>query len=891
MGIIHRDVWLNASNAAKKALVVDDLGSILGTKEFGSNQLESILKTYSEWLNTALDGKYSGLEPIFETITYLIEEKLLRTILCTINQWKRSFVEIFIEQTLQWNLENFMTNLNSLLPESIRQEDEEARDILNDLLFAEISKELINPDVSYFKALSLSDLQKIFDRVEQWQGFIAPEIRTGINAAISWAICEKIAPGLETILWDFIKEAKIAIENVDTGFNAWAHKKKFMNEVRKIENESVVRWSQSEELLKKIKSNFESEFDKSLSELIKLSIEKKLKEELESLDSEYEIDNYIKLSNNTYADINKLLKEIMNSDIRDWLTKLVSNVVKDARIICKSRPPKVKTFTDDDWNEYALFKNEKFSIAKHQEKKHRWKIVPKKLANWNVLITFKDLATGKIIEPNEEKRLRSDNPYELSVQEWKELDKQIKESHKLYKEISELQAKLEKTTDEVEKAKLQEELKGYIEKIPFYLKVLNKLKIFDKYMWDYIKDKIPGFDPDSIKITPDIMENLREISECASTQLASQSGAIIIEGEAWVWKNVLIDIFAHFTQRPVFVFACGKKTDASDLTYLWILDENGSKKLNSKIYEAITTPWAILVLDEINTLDAGVIKMLNGLFDKRRSLVSPESGGKDVKALPDVLIFGTMNPVGYGWVQQLPQDVSSRFHFIHHDYDRMFTDGWGVSYSDALKTYWNVNYFWKLMAWNWMRKEDVELYEQAVLDKKMWNKLSKEKQEILERFKPISDSDFIRAWNQLFNVWNEQEVAERFWDTFINGMRDIYDIVLYSNYIRIRHKAKKEGIDDDSYKLPWDTETDELFEEKSFSPRLAIQALEQLHNGNEVKDAKQAVIQTYTQQVSDVNIRSKIVQFFNNNKKNVLEKQLKSDVVQRIISSWKILSN
>ena len=883
---------------AKKEHNIDDISTILK-----SSELEAILKVYSKWLTDTLDSSYSMSEQddhkkILNAVSYLVEDILVSHILCTINQWKRSFVEIFIEQTLQWNLENFITNLNSLLPESIRQEDEESRDILNNLLSAEVAQELINPEISYFESLSTQDLQKIFDCVEKWQDFIPSEIKDSLNTAISWVLCGRIAPDLEKILWDFTNEVTIAIKDIDSWFDAWSHKQKFIEKVRKIENESVVRWSDSEKLLQKIKSTFESDFDRHISELIKLSIEKKLTEELENFESEYEIDNYVKLSNNTYAQIKKLLGEMIDSDTRDWLEKLLTDTIKSARMICKSRPPKVKIIKEtfkvkgDDWeehdeiNEYALFKNEEFPVMKYKETIHRWIIVPKALPNGNVLITFKDLASGRIIEPDETKRLRSDNPYEVTRQEWKDIDKQIKEAKKLAKKISELESKIAQTTDKVEKTKLQEELETYIEKIPFYLQICNKLKVFDKCVWDYIKDKIPDFDPDSTKITPDIMENLREIAECSKTMLLWQRDALIIHWEAWVWKNVLIDIFAHFTKRPVFVFACWKKTDASDLTHLRVLDENGSKKLNSKVIEAITTPWAILVLDEINTLDAWVIKMLNALFDKRKALVSSEEGKSDTKALQDVLIFGTMNPVGYEWVQQLPQDVSSRFHFIHHDYDWMFADDWEVSYSDALRTYWNVNYFWKLLAWNWMRKEEVDLYEQAVLDQKMWNKLSKEKQEILERFKPISDSEFIRAWNKLFNEWDEQEVAARFPDPFVEGMRDIYDIVLYANYIRIRHKAVKEDRDSDDF--PWDDESDELFDEKSFSPRLAIQALEQLHNGNETQNAKQAVIQTYTQQISDVKIRSRIIQFFNVNSKDELEKQLKSEEVKNFLRESKI---
>ena len=112
-------------------------------------------------------------------------------------------------------------------------------------------------------------------------------------------------------------------------------------------------------------------------------------------------------------------------------------------------------------------------------------------------------------------------------------------------------------------------------------------------------------------------------------------------------------------------------------------------------------------------------------------------------------------------------------------------------------------------------------------------------------------------------------------------MNDIYTIVLYSNYIRLRHKVCNSRMDGEDF--PWNMDDDELFEEKSFSPRLVIQALEQLHNGNEIKSAKQAVMKTYIQQVSDVDKRTKIIQFFNRLSKSEIEKQLKDDNVKRFL--------
>ena len=191
-----------------------------------------------------------------------------------------------------------------------------------------------------------------------------------------------------------------------------------------------------------------------------------------------------------------------------------------------------------------------------------------------------------------------------------------------------------------------------------------------------------------------------------------------------------------------------------------------------------------------------------------------------------------------------------------------------------------------MSSWTGMRKEDSELYEQALLDLKLWKKLSKNKENIMKKFKPLNDADFIWARNQLFNWWNEEEVKKRFPDIFVEWMKDIYQIILYSNYIRARHKACKSWLD--CRNLPWDEDENDLFAEKSFSPRLAIQALEQLNNWNEITSAKQAVIQTYIQQVSELEIRDKLVQFFNNLSDDKIEKQLKDKNVSSLLYSRKI---
>jgi hypothetical protein len=56
--------------------------------------------------------------------------------------------------------------------------------------------------------------------------------------------------------------------------------------------------------------------------------------------------------------------------------------------------------------------------------------------------------------------------------------------------------------------------------------------------------------------------------------------------------------------------------------------------------------------------------------------------------------------------------------------------------------------------------------------------------------------------------------------------------------------------------------------------------LEQLNNGNEIHSARQAVIKTYIQQISEVDKRDKLIKFFNTLSDDQIEKQLKDKNVK-----------
>ena len=860
---------------------------VISEEEVTPTDLESIYKVVNINQNKLWENLSSGMESIknrlvesIESAADIVADYMYSTLLNG-----EDISKIFINDILTgWDrIETLLNNPNSLLWDDLKLSDDAAIKALNNKISIKVEEDLEAMEQSQFDTLETEELEKISTKLDTIS-YIDDETKDAVKAIVSWALFGKIAPELEKFTNNFSESIKKAINEVDITFNVKKEKDSFMELVRTIESTSITRGSAAEKYMEECKKKFETLFDDSLTALVKKAADNLIVKDLDDCETLWEITDY-KKNNPTYKHIvndwcDQFFDSIREGEVRDY----INSIIEWAKVSIKSRPPKVKTFTDSVGNKYAKFKDEVIPVAHNEKETHSWKMVPKILPNGNVMITFVDLKSDTSIEPNDEKRLRIDYPYEVSRQEWNQIQKENKTYKKKLNEIEWIKAEIEKEQNDEKKKELIKKLKDLIVALPHFARVQDKLSIFDRWIGDYIEDKIPDFDSDRTKITPDIMENLREMTECANTMLKSQHDILIIEWEAWVWKNVIIDIFAHFTNRPVFVFSCWKRTDVQDLTYLWILDENGSKKLNSKVVEAIHTPNAILVFDEINTLDPGIQKRLNGLFDGRKSLVVDDAWDKEKseKAEKSVLFFGTMNPQGYSGTQPLAQDVRTRGHFIYHDYDWLLHENpsnWNldISYSDALKVYGNVKYFWKLASWNGFTQNDIELYEEAVLDQVHGNRLTPEKKKILKNFKPISDSDFIWAWNNLFNGGSKEEVRNKFGDTFISWMQDLYTMMLYANYIRMRYKATKETREDSD--LPWDEDTNELFDDISFSPRLAIQALEQLHNW--WLTAKEAVIETFVGQLTDVNNRPKVIEFFDTLSENNIKRVLTNSTIQK----------
>ncbi|MCS7307060.1 MAG: AAA family ATPase [Aquificaceae bacterium] len=204
----------------------------------------------------------------------------------------------------------------------------------------------------------------------------------------------------------------------------------------------------------------------------------------------------------------------------------------------------------------------------------------------------------------------------------------------------------------------QEELRSIPLWVRRYLRHLNGL-----FATEF--DRKPVFV--SYEETPWFVKNLQKFSSLVKEQLMFSEGILILEGDAGVGKNFLVEVFCALTGRPLFIVPCNSKMEKEDITFVYEFDtKRGTKRVYSDLVKALQTPGAVIYFDEINTLPAGMVKLFNPLFDYRRFLTLPT--GEIIKAHREVVFVGGMNPQNYLGVSELPQDIKSRADILLIDY-------------------------------------------------------------------------------------------------------------------------------------------------------------------------------------------------------------------------------
>lgn len=218
------------------------------------------------------------------------------------------------------------------------------------------------------------------------------------------------------------------------------------------------------------------------------------------------------------------------------------------------------------------------------------------------------------------------------------------------------------------------DLDDYADRVAEIFKTLQYLQKID----DKGTEFIPAPDS-SYKLTPFIKEKLAEFAGLINRQLGlpegeqlknalinqnwrqfentAAQGMTIIVGPRGSGKNKLVEHYATIANRPLFRYVCSPDKEERDLTYDIELADGEVVKVPTRILTAISTPDAILELDEINLLRPSVAKFFNALFDSDRSVFLSD---RVIHATGGVVFVGLMNPADYNGVEDLPETIDDR---------------------------------------------------------------------------------------------------------------------------------------------------------------------------------------------------------------------------------------
>ncbi len=698
MSTLQNELWkkmtdftLIVKQLSGKTPNIKDISNLNNLKNNISDTVKSILNNNQDdidWLENFLswvENLYNGILGSF--LNYLFEEN--RQLL----EQLENIAKTDVTDGAFWNICN---KLNDKIEKSW---DKNFDNIIHWYLdstiwsiFEDNKQIIIDQIIKKYNYSEIDTLKTIFNSFENvW--YITTEFFAEIRKTLTDKYIQTAFPELKKKIDIIYKQIE---KNITENDIIWFDPNKIKDTFNEYIQEIMIHTeagSDIEKQLKNITDEFETIVANYTSEIIKKYFDKKIVLDIQDFDSKTDFDEY----ENT-------------PDFKSWIEKIDYFIEKE--ILEKKHWSKItkwalkKAYLEDYenlkkevilkniWKIISIkqkwgivhFGNIEFPIYSRNKQKWFWTLDPKITGN-TIALNIKEFKTKTIIKPTDKKKLRLNNPYELSREEYKELLKNFDNFKKsgdceeflnskksLIKKLNELRLQnKEKNDSKIEKEiiKIESQLKEinirlnqWIPHIFRVLETLNKLNL-NNYWW------IPSLTT-KIKITPDVLNNISKVISLVKDQLIRQDWIGILEWEAWVGKNVLIDIFAHYTNRPVFTFPCNKRASKEDLTYQWLIDENGTYKLHSKVYEAIKTPWAILIFDEINTLPPEMIKVLNGLFDYRRTLTMPYDNEYE-KSKDDVVIFGTQNPEYYVGTNKPPQDSSSRFSKIYIDYPELET--------------------------------------------------------------------------------------------------------------------------------------------------------------------------------------------------------------------------
>jgi len=161
------------------------------------------------------------------------------------------------------------------------------------------------------------------------------------------------------------------------------------------------------------------------------------------------------------------------------------------------------------------------------------------------------------------------------------------------------------------------------------------------------------------------LEDLVENKKAPEWEKLTAKGMTVMVGPRGTGKNKVADFYCGETSRPLFRYACSPDKEERDLTYDVELSDGEVVRIPTRILTAITTPNAVLELDELNLLRPNVAKFFNSLFDGDRTVYLND---QQIKAASGVVFVGLMNPAEYDGVEDLPETIDDRSNIMTMGY-------------------------------------------------------------------------------------------------------------------------------------------------------------------------------------------------------------------------------
>lgn len=180
--------------------------------------------------------------------------------------------------------------------------------------------------------------------------------------------------------------------------------------------------------------------------------------------------------------------------------------------------------------------------------------------------------------------------------------------------------------------------------------------------YGYVPDWNPGWTEDE-----QVNHMLGKIGKSLKMQIEDKQGLTMLEGDAGTGKDVLVRMIANKLNRKLFTFDASRWTTEKHLTQDVTLQDGSVVAIPSIILKGIQTPGAIVYINEFNAMPEQSQIALHALFDQKRAMTLKGEGGKEVKADPDVLFMGSMNP-DYAGTYAPQEATKSRMDIIRVDY-------------------------------------------------------------------------------------------------------------------------------------------------------------------------------------------------------------------------------